>query len=587
MVLLDYLLTILLVLPLIGAGVIALLPSGENGENTHRVATIISAIIFAFSLVIWQGEAIPFLRVATSSLFEIQPWLPSLGIHYAVGTDGLSLTMVILTTFLLLMAVIASWSNITKRHKLYYSMLFILITAVLGVFLARDLFLFFLFYELELIPMYFLIAIWGGPNRKYASVKFVLYTLFGSVFLLAAILGIYAVSLQQGAPMAGIFLFDTVKSNLTTVSLAAQSLIFLAFFIGFAVKLPVVPVHTWLPDAHVEAPTPVSMLLAGILLKMGAYGMLRFCYQFMPEAAIEWSPWVAALAVINIVYTAGIALVQKDLKKLIAYSSVSHMGFVLLGLAAMNPAGFNGAVFVMFAHGIVSAALFMCVGVVYLRTHTRMIADFGGLATNMPAYFFAFLFMAMASLGLPLLMSFASETLVFYGAYTSNLFEFVWQNGFFGQPFVWNMQLATILSAIGVVLGAAYLLWMIKRIFFGQLSDKWKALPDLAFSEVMVLASLGVLVVAYGIQPQWLVKRFEPWVTSMAMPYSLFEHRQHTYEDGQWHETLSPQQPDELLAGTSPLATMTSDGESAAKNTPMTLVMMAHDAPTDQKNTFQ
>lgn len=575
MAIFDYLLTILLALPLVAAGVVALLPAGENGQNTHRVATIASALIFAFSLLIWQGDAFPFVRVATASLFEIQPWLPSLGISYAVGTDGLSLTMVILTTFLLLMAVIASWTNITKRHKLYYSMLFILTTAVLGVFLARDLFLFFLFYELELIPMYFLIAIWGGPNRRYASVKFVLYTLFGSVFLLAGILGIYALSLQQGAPMEGVFLFESVKSNITGISLAAQSLIFLSLFVGFAVKLPVVPVHTWLPDAHVEAPTPVSMLLAGILLKMGAYGMLRFCYEFMPEPAVQWSPWVALLAVINIVYTAGIALVQKDLKKLIAYSSVSHMGFVLLGLASMNPAGFNGAVFVMFAHGIVSAALFMCVGVVYLRTHTRMIADFGGLATKMPAYFFAFLFMAMASLGLPLLISFASETLVFYGAYTSNLFEIVWANGLFGSPVVWNMQLATILSALGVVIGAAYLLWMIKRVFFGKLNEKWAGLPDLSFSEVMVLASLGVLVVAYGLQPQWLVKRFEPWVTAMAMPYSFFEHRQQVFDNDGMHETYSPQQPVVELAA---------DGSHSTVHGPVSFLSFSQDTTS---NTFQ
>lgn len=578
MMLFDYLLTILLALPLVAAAVVGLVPAGENGQNTHRVATIASALIFAFSLLIWQGEAFPFMRVATSSLFEIQPWLPSLGIHYAVGTDGLSLTMVILTTFLLLMAVIASWSNITHRHKLYYSMLFIMVTAVLGVFLARDLFLFFLFYELELIPMYLLIAIWGGANRSYASTKFVLYTLFGSVFLLAGILGVYALSIQQGAPLEGVFLFESIKSNLTTISSGMQALLFVAFFIGFAVKLPVVPFHTWLPDAHVEAPTPVSMLLAGILLKMGAYGMLRFCYEFMPEAAMQWSPWVAALAVINIVYTAGIALVQKDLKKLIAYSSVSHMGFVLLGLAAMNPAGFNGAVFVMFAHGIVSAALFMCVGVVYLRTHTRQIADFGGLGANMPAYFFFFMFMSMASLGLPLLISFASETLVFYGAYTSNLFDVVWQDGLFGRALVWNMQVATTVAAIGVVLGAAYLLWMLKRVFFGELPQKWAGLPDLTFSELMVLASLGVLVVAYGFQPQWLVKRFEPWVTSMAMPYTLFEHRQYRLEDGEWLRLDSPQT--EILPTSAPLTAAGAKQLSALPHLtpmtePMTLVMQA------------
>ncbi len=546
----DYYLTILLILPLLAALAVAIFPEGENGKTSHRVATIGSVIIFGYSLIAWLGGNLP--------LFEIQTWLPSLGITYVVGADGLSLTMVILTTYLLLMAVIASWSSITKRFKLYYSMLFILTTAVLGVFIARDLFLFFLFYELELIPMYFLIAIWGGANRKYASVKFVLYTLFGSVFLLAGILGIFAVTQAQGAPLDSIFQFSAVKANMTTVSLGMQSLIFVAMFVGFAVKLPVVPVHTWLPDAHVEAPTPVSMLLAGILLKMGAYGMLRFCYEFLPEAAIQWSPWVALLAVINIVYTAGIALVQKDLKKLIAYSSVSHMGFVLLGLAAMNPAGFNGAVFVMFAHGIVSAALFMCVGVVYVRTHTRMIADFGGLGKIMPAYFFFFMLMTMASLGLPFLISFASETLVFYGAYTSNLFD-VFLSGAMGSMH-WNMQLATMLSAIGVVLGAAYLLWMLKRVFFGELDAKWAKLPDLRTSEVMVLASLSVLVLVCGFQPQLLIQKFEPWVTEMAMPYRMFDKRMITVGEGD--------------------VTVTKDAMTATNNPAdpaMTLVMMAND----------
>lgn len=509
----DHYLTILLLLPLVFAGIIACIKPNEDSRNIHQVGIAGSLVVLLYSALPWF--------VGSFSLYEFTPWLPSLGINYVVGADGLSYTLVILTTFLFFMATMASLTSIAKRVKLYYSMLFILITAIMGVFLARDLFVFFLFYELELIPMYFLIAIWGGPNRSYASIKFVLYTLFGSIFMLAAILGVYVMTAKSGVATENLFLFDTVKSNLQSVSLAAQLLMFAGFFIGFSVKLPVVPLHTWLPDAHVEAPTPVSMLLAGILLKMGAYGMLRFCFEFMPDAAHVAAPWIATLAVINIVYTAGIALVQKDLKKLIAYSSVSHMGFVLLGLAALNPMGFNGAVFVMFAHGIVSAALFMCVGVVYNRTHTRMLADFGGLGKPMPAYFFFFLFMSMASLGLPFLISFASETMVFYGAYTADVFHIVFAKGLFGSPFVWNMQVATAISAIGVILGAAYLLWMIRRVFFGALPERWTGLNDLCASEVFVLASLTVLVVIYGVQPSWITQRFEPWVTAMTTPYQV------------------------------------------------------------------
>lgn len=514
----DHYLSILLALPLLFAAIIGWVKPNEDAKNIHQLGVVGSLVVLLYSALPWFFGALP--------IYEFTAWLPSFGINYALGADGLSLTLVILTTFLFFMAVMASLTNINKRVKLYYSMLFILITAVMGVFLARDVFVFFLFYELELIPMYFLIAIWGGPNRSYASIKFVLYTLFGSIFMLAAILGVYVMTQKMGASSETLFLFDTVKANLAGVSLGAQMLMFIGFFIGFSVKLPVVPFHTWLPDAHVEAPTPVSMLLAGILLKMGAYGMLRFCFEFMPEAAYVAAPWVALLAVINIVYTAGIALVQTDLKKLIAYSSVSHMGFVLLGLAAMNAMGFNGAVFVMFAHGIVSAALFMCVGVVYNRTHTRLLADFGGLGVPMPAYFSFFLFMSMASLGLPLLISFASETMVFYGAYTSNLFNVVIHHAFFGLPLVWNMQVATAVSAIGVILGAAYLLWMIRRIFFGALPQRWAGLNDLCVSEVFVLASLSVLVLVYGFQPTLITQRFEPWVSAMATPYTHFSKTQ-------------------------------------------------------------
>lgn len=506
----EHFLSILIFAPVVFALLIPLIPDGENGRNIHWFGIGASVFLFLFSALAWNGG----MPVQAEQFV----WIESLGISYALAADGLSMTMIILTTFLLVMATVASLSNITKRLRLYYSMLFILTTAVLGVFIARDLFLFFLFWELELIPMYLLIAIWGGPRRDYAAMKFVLYTLFGSVFLVAGVLGLYFYAQAAGANPQGLFLFETAEAVVRQgMAVNLQVLLFIGFFITFAVKLPMVPLHTWLPDAHVEAPTPISMLLAGILLKMGAYGMLRICFGFFPEAAVVMAPYVAVLAVINIVYTAGVALVQDDLKKLIAYSSVSHMGFVLLGLAALNAWGFNGAVFVMFSHGLVSAALFMCVGTLYTRTHTRLIANYGGFGAKTPIIFYFFLFMGMASLGLPLLVSFASETMVFYGAFISEAFREV---PFFNTALPWSMQSLTVVAALGVIIGAAYLLWMLKRVFYGPLNPQWDNLTDATRSEVFVLATLTLLVIAFGVYPQLLTRNFETVVSAMAQPFA-------------------------------------------------------------------
>ncbi len=506
----EHYLSILVFLPVFLALLVPLIPDKGDGKNLHTFGIAGSVLLFLFSAMAWNtnGWFVP--------KAEVIPWIPSLGINYALEADGLSMTLVILTTFLLVMATVASVSTITKRLKLYYSMLFLLTTAILGVFLARDMFLFFLFWEFELIPMYLLIAIWGGPRRDYAAMKFVLYTLFGSAFLVAGVLGLYFYAIGQGVEPQSLFLFDALQAIVPSIPLAVQILLFIAFFITFAVKLPMVPLHTWLPDAHVEAPTPISMLLAGILLKMGAYGMLKICFGFFPAAAQVLAPYIAILAAINIVYTAGVALVQADLKKLIAYSSVSHMGFVLLGLAALNDIGFNGAVFVMFSHGLVSAALFMSVGTLYLRTHSRMIADYGGFGSQTPIIFYFFMLMAMASLGLPLLISFASETLVFYGAFVSNAFQVV---PFFGVDLPWSIQTLTIISALGIIIGAAYMLWMLKRVFFGQLQERWNQLTDATSSEVFVLGTLAVLVITFGMYPQFITRHFEPAVSAMAKPF--------------------------------------------------------------------
>lgn len=508
----SHYLSILIALPLLFALLTPLIPEGRNGKNLHVFGILGSVILFLYTALDWNGLVHP-----APVLFK---WIPSLGITFSLAEDGLSRTLVFLTSFLLMMATVASYSSIHKRLKLYYSMLFVLTASILGVFLASDLFLFFLFWELELIPMYLLIAIWGGPRRDYAAIKFVLYTLFGSVFLVLGTLALYfhARSLP-GVDSTLLFTFQTIQNSISHgLPLTTQVLIFSALFITFAVKLPVVPVHTWLPDAHVEAPTPISMLLAGILLKMGSYGMLRFGFQFLPEAAQVLAPYIAILAVINIVYTAGVALVQTDLKKLIAYSSVSHMGFVLLGLSALNAPGFNGAVFVMFAHGLVSAALFMCVGTLYLRTHSRAIADYGGFGSQTPVIFYFFVFMSMASLGLPLLVSFASESLVFYGAFISRAFQEI---HLFGATLPWSIQGVTLVSGLGLVIGAAYLLWMLKRVFFGPIQERWTTLQDATRSEVFVLSTLAMLVIAFGCFPQLINAHFEPTVTEIARRYEV------------------------------------------------------------------
>lgn len=503
-------LSILIFLPILYALAIPFLP--DNKRLLHTFSTVGAGALFVLSVLFWLWT-----NQAGKYPMEFKSWLPQIGINYIVGVDPLSWVLVLLTTFLVLMAVVASYTSIDKRLKLYYSMIFVLTSAILGVFLARDLFVFFLFWELELIPMYLLISIWGGPRREYAAIKFVLYTLFGSVFMLAAILGLFFFAAQT----LGVATFDFTQLSevaRTNVAVGAQILMFLGLFTAFAIKLPMVPFHTWLPDAHVEAPTPISMLLAGILLKMGAYGMLRFCFGWFPEATMVLAPYLVLIGVINIIYTAGVAMVQADLKKLIAYSSVSHMGFVLLGLGALNAPGFNGAVFQMISHGLISAGLFMIVGTLYTRTHTRMIADLGGFGKITPTIFFFALLICLASLGLPLLAGFPAETLVFYGAFLSTAFKSIpW---FGGAQLGLSIQTLTIISAVGVVLGAAYLLWMLQRVFMGPLFPKWSQLKDATRSEAFVLAALGVFIVLFGLFPQQVVQQFESQVTTLAQPYN-------------------------------------------------------------------
>jgi NADH-quinone oxidoreductase subunit M len=498
------LLPLLLVFPFIVAGIFPFLSKSED-EPTQKglhafslIASVILLIISAFVAIAPDANALSYSLA----------WLPSLGINFSLGTDGISTTLAVLTCLLMVLACGASQSTIEKRLPLYYSMLFVLIGSVLGVFLSRDLFLFFLFFELELIPMYLLISNWGGPRREYAAMKFVLYTLFGSVFLLASIIGLAYFSHVYNLPTENLFSFMQLGALAQSgyIPPVFQLLLFLGFFISFAVKLPIVPLHTWLPDAHVEAPTPISMLLAGILLKMGAYGLLRFGFDWFPMAAQALSPYLGVLAFINIVYTGSIALVQKDMKKLIAYSSVSHMGFILLALVSMNQIGTMAAVFIMVSHGLVSAALFLGVGTLYRQTHSRDIALHSGVAQKAPFIFYTFLVMSLASLGLPLLISFAGETLALYGAFLSQSFQAI-PLGFVTLPI--SIQWITGLSTFGIVLGAAYALWLVKRIFFGEVSQACEKIQDAKANEMWVLGTLTILVVLFGFQPKLLTSQFE------------------------------------------------------------------------------
>ncbi len=507
-------LTLLIFLPLIGALIIWGPWFAHNEVKIRRFAKGFGGVIFIYSLfflAFFNPAKEGFQFEQTLTLPGGKPWLEPLGSNFALGVDGISLLLIVLTTFLVLLALIASKYSITKRHKFYYSMIFLLQTAILGVFAAKDLFLFIIFWEIELIPMYFLISVWGSGRKEYSAMKFILYTFAGSIFMLAAILAIVYYNYLQ----TGIFTFDLTTYTYMK-AFAYPTLLgilaFLGFFIAFAVKLPVVPFHTWLPDAHVDAPTPVSMLLAGILLKMGGYGLIRMNLQIMPEIMQILAPLVIILGVINILYAAIVATAQQDLKKLVAYSSVSHMGIVLLGLGAMNVAGVSGAVFQMVAHGVISAGLFMIVGVIYLRTHTRQIPELGGLGQNSPKIMYFAMIIALGSLGLPLLIGFAAETLAFYGAFTSNVFS-----GFslFDVYIPVSIQILTAIAIIGVIFTAVYILWMFQRVFWGNIFHKWRKFHDASPHEMVVLISLILVIVVFGLNPTGMTDIFGPTVSSL------------------------------------------------------------------------
>ncbi len=507
----DQLLTIVTFLPLLTGLVllatgIAARMLGARGlpDSIWRAAGFASSLVtFVISIGLFTG----FDPTETDYQFvQHVPWIADYGIHYYVGIDGISLLLVLLTTFLMPITLLASWHDITKSMKSYVFFMLFLETGMLGAFVSLNLFLFYVFWELMLVPMYFIIGIWGGPRRIYAAVKFFLFTMVGSLLMLIALLIVYTLFKQQ----TGMLTFDFVAppgSNVpalldTVIPVAGtwwqtQFWLFGAFALAFAIKVPMVPLHTWLPDAHVEAPTAGSVVLAGVLLKMGTYGFLRFALPLFPAAVADWTPTMLVLSVIGIVYGSLVAMVQEDIKKLVAYSSVAHLGFVMLGMFALNVQGASGSVLQMINHGLSTGALFLLVGMLYERRHTRLVTAFGGVAKPMPVYAFFFGLVTMSSIGLPMLNGFVGEFLILLGI-------------FLVHP--WYGVIATS----GVVLAAAYMLWMFRRVMFGPVDNpENRKLIDLDWREKAVLIAISIPIVWIGVHPDPLLRRVEPSVSTL------------------------------------------------------------------------
>ncbi len=468
-------LTLLTFLPMIGAAVMLVFMRGR--PQAYKLTALITSL---FTLALAIVLAVRFDSGRGGFQFEENAsWISSLGISYHLGIDGISLLLILLTTLLTAVAILGSWNSIKERGLAFFISLLVLETGMLGVFVSMDLFLFYMFWEIQLIPMYFIIGLWGGVRRVYAAIKFFLFTFAGSVLMLVAILAVVWWYAKNGGPLT----FDilTLQQAGFPGTVAAWS--FAAFFLAFAIKVPMFPVHTWLPDAHTEAPTAGSVILAGVLLKMGVYGMIRFCIGFFPEMAVRAVVPVMILSVIAIIYGAIMSLVQPDMKRLVAYSSVSHMGFVTIGLFTFNQQGIEGSVLQMINHGVLTGALFMMVGFFYDRTHTRLIADYGGLAKPMPVAAAFFSLFVLGSLGLPGLNGFVGEFLILVGA-----FQYA--------------KVFAVLATVGVVLGAAYLLWMYQRTMFQRANEKWLSLKDLSAREIIALVPLVGLTIWIGIYPQ-------------------------------------------------------------------------------------
>lgn len=501
----EYLsLLVLIFSPLVAAGALFSAFFKNNEVRIRRFAKGFASLHFIYTVLflVFFNPLYDGISYYKEINFFGSSWIEPLGIKFSLGLDAISLMMIVLTSFIFLLALIASKSNIRGKYKFYYSLVFVLQTAVLGVFCARDMFLFFLFWELELIPMYFLISQWGGGKCKASAMKFVLYTFLGSMFMLLGILLIQCISLAQNRILTSDFSEIALASQSFPLSL--QIIISILLLLGFAVKMPIVPLHTWLPDAHTDAPTPISMILAAILLKMGAYGVIRFNMQLLPDAFKAIIPVLTVLALINIIYTALVAYAQTDLKKIVAYSSISNMGIVLLGLCSLNLIGLSGAVFQMISHGIISAGLFMLVGVIYIRTKTRELIELGGLGHVMPRLMGLGLILSLASVGLPLLMGFIGEFMVFLGSFNSNIDNI-------GVP----VKIYTILGLSVLILSAAYILRLLHKTFFANIFERWNEIKDVTNHEFVVLFSLVLAVIFFGVFPMSILDIVQPVLTSI------------------------------------------------------------------------
>ena len=477
------LLSVIVFLPLAGAIILLGLPR-QRPAAARGGALVVMLLTFVVSLGLFLGfdAAVPDMQFR-----ERVPWITSLGISYHLGVDGISLPLVLLTTLLSPLALLEAWHSVETKVKEFAVFMLMLETGMLGVFVALDLFLFFIFWEAMLIPMYFLIGVWGGERRIYATVKFVLYTMAGSAVMLVGILTLYVLNGQH----SGQFSFDLFDLYRLPLSLGWQKLLFLAFFLSFAIKVPLFPFHTWLPDAHVEAPTAGSVILAGVLLKMGTYGFLRFCLPLFPQATAAYAPVISLLAVIGILYGALVALVQPDAKKLIAYSSVSHLGFVMLGIFSGTVAGVQGSVIQMVNHGLSTGALFLLVGMLYERRHTRLIADYGGLWRQVPLLAAFFLVVMFSSIGLPGLNGFVGEFLILLGTFETH-------------------RTFAVLAALGIILGAVYMLWLYQRMMFGEITHaENQRLTDLSGREIALLVPIIVLMFWIGIYPNTFLRKMD------------------------------------------------------------------------------
>jgi NADH-quinone oxidoreductase subunit M len=477
----NHLLTYLLLVPFIGGILLLFVDKGKEGL-IRNIGFIFSIITFSISIFLYYSYDI---SKSGFQFIDKIPWIENLHISYHVGIDGISLLLILLTTFLTPLTLLSSWKAITTKVKEFTFFMLLLEVGMLGVFVSLDMFLFYVFWEAMLIPMYFIIGIWGGDQRIYASIKFFLYTMFGSLLMLVAIiwLAVYASS------SLGHFSTDLIELYGVgpTVQSEIQRWMFLAFALSFSIKVPLFPFHTWLPDAHVQAPTAGSVILAGVLLKMGTYGLLRFCLPLFPQSAVYFAPYICTLAVIGIIYGALVAMVQKDMKKLVAYSSVAHLGFVVLGIFALTQESIQGAVIQMVNHGLSTGALFLLVGVLYERTHTREISEYGGIAKVVPVFAVFLMIASLSSMGLPGLNGFVGEFLILIGSFKS--------------PVLYNWWF-TVFAASGVIFAAVYLLWMYQRVIFGEVKNpKMNGLTDMNKKETFILSTIFIFIVWIGIYP--------------------------------------------------------------------------------------